>query len=133
MPKKQIALFAIFFTLAIGGFAPLTAQDRKTGADNTGQNQRDRSKTEPTADQAKNTLTDREIMQQIRKAVVSDKSLSTDAHNVKIVAQNGQVTLRGAVHSETEKQSIEQKAADVAGAGKVTDEITIKAAGGQGK
>jgi hyperosmotically inducible protein len=58
--------------------------------------------------------------------VIADKSLSTYAHNVKIIAQNGQVTLKGPVNSETEKQSIEQKAIDVAGAGNVTNQITIK-------
>ena len=38
---------------------------------------------------------DREIMQKIRKAVVADKTLSMFAHNVKIVARDGKVTLRG--------------------------------------
>lgn len=78
------------------------------------------------ADQGKNNQSDRVIMQKIRKAVMADKSLSTYAHNVKIIAQNGKVTLKGPVHSDAEKQSIEQKAIDVAGAGNVTDEIVIK-------
>jgi hypothetical protein len=58
--------------------------------------------------------------------VVDDKTLSTYAHNVKIIAQDGKVTLRGPVRSEEEKKNIEQKAIDVAGAGNVTNEITIK-------
>jgi osmotically-inducible protein OsmY len=65
-------------------------------------------------------------MQKIRKGVMNDKSLSTYAHNVKIISQNGKVTLKGPVRSAEEKQSIEQKATDVAGAGNVTNEITIQ-------
>ena len=67
-------------------------------------------------------------MQRIRKAVIADKSLSSYAHNVKIIATDGKVTLKGPVRSEAEKASIEQKAVDVVGAGNVTNEITIKAA-----
>ena len=102
------------------------AQQAPPAADNTKVNQRDRSSGAPTADQGKNNVNDREIMQKIRKAVMDDKSLSTYAHNVKIISQNGKVTLKGPVRSAEEKQTIEQKAADVAGAGNVTNEITIK-------
>ena len=55
-----------------------------------------------------------------------DKSLSTYAHNVKIVTQDGQVTLKGPVRSEDEKKAIEDKAAEVAGNGKVTSELNVK-------
>ena len=98
------------------------ARQAPPAADNTKVNQR----AAPTADQAKNNVNDREIMQKIRKAVMDDKSLSTYAHNVKIISQNGKVTLKGPVRSADEKQSIEQKATDVAGAGNVTNEITIQ-------
>jgi hyperosmotically inducible periplasmic protein len=57
--------------------------------------------------------------------VIKDKSLSTYAHNVKIVSQGGQVTLKGPVRTEEEKRAIEIKATDVAGAGRVTNEITV--------
>jgi osmotically-inducible protein OsmY len=114
----------------LGGCLALTgiAQQPKSSPapDNTKTNQRDRSKAEPTADQAKNSSSDREIMQKIRKSVVSDKSLSTYAHNVKIISQHGKVTLKGPVRSEEEKQSIEAKAAEVAGAENVTNELTVK-------
>ncbi len=98
----------------------------QTPPDNTKANRRDRSSTAATADQGKNNVTDRELAQKIRKSIVSDSSLSTYAHNVKIIAQNGKVTLKGPVRTPEEKQSIEQKAAEVAGAGNVTDEITVK-------
>jgi hyperosmotically inducible periplasmic protein len=123
-----------FIALAIAGALSLTsvvlsAQDTgKPAADNTKTNKRDRSKTEATADQAKNTTSDRDMMQKIRKSIMDDKSLSTYAHNVKIIAQNGKVTLKGPVRSEEEKRTIAQKATEVAGAGNVTDQITIKPA-----
>lgn len=103
------------------------AQNQPPAADNTKVNKRDRSKAATTADQAKNNVSDRDLMQKIRKSVVDDKSLSTYAHNVKIVARNGKVTLKGPVRSEEEKKSIEDKATEVAGAGNVTNEITIQA------
>jgi osmotically-inducible protein OsmY len=63
-------------------------------------NERDRSKDEPTADQQKDNRSDQDITQQIRQSIMKDKSLSTYAHNVKIITQNGQVTLKGPVRSE---------------------------------
>ena len=117
------AMLVLFF---LGGLV-FAQQDnsRQVPADNTKVNQQDRNKNEPTADQQKEHSNDRELAQQIRRAVVKDKSLSTDARNVKIIAQNGSVTLKGAVKSDAEKQSIESKATEVAGAGKVTNELQV--------
>ena len=95
-------------------------------SDNTKTNQRDRSANEPTADQQRDNRSDRDITQQIRQAIVKDKSLSTYAHNVKVITQNGQVTLKGPVKSEDEKKAIEAKAAEVAGENKVTSELNVK-------
>jgi hyperosmotically inducible periplasmic protein len=89
-------------------------------------NQRDQSKNEPTADQQKDNRTDLEITKQIRQSIVADKSLSTYAHNVKIITQDGRVTLKGPVRSEDEKQSVAAKATAVAGDNKVTDDLSIK-------
>jgi hypothetical protein len=68
------------------------SQDAKpdvTRADNTGINKRDNDSTEPTADQQKNNQSDVDLTAKVRRSIVSDKSLSTNAHNVKIIAQNG--------------------------------------------
>jgi len=94
--------------------------------DNTKVNKQDRATGAVTADQQKENRSDRDLTQQIRKAVVGDKSLSTYAHNVKIVAQNGAITLKGPVRSDEEKKTIVAKAEEVAGAGKVTDQLTVK-------
>jgi len=80
----------------------------------------------PTADQQKSNKTDRELTQKIRQAVVGDKSLSSSAHNVKIISRNGSVTLRGTVNSEEEKKTVEQKAVEVAGAANVTNDLTVR-------
>jgi hyperosmotically inducible periplasmic protein len=112
------------------GSAWIVAQDstsQPAPADNTKVNQRDQNANEPTADQQKDNRSDRDITQQIRKAIVNDKSLSTYAHNVKIITQNGQVTLKGPVRSDGEKQAVEAKATEIAGAGKVTSELDVKA------
>jgi hyperosmotically inducible periplasmic protein len=90
--------------------------------------QQEKKPTEPTADQAKDNPSDREVMQKIRKSIVDDSALSTDAHNVKIISQHGMVTLKGPVRSAEEKEAVEKKAAEVAGAGNVTSELTVKAA-----
>lgn len=94
-------------------------------ADNTKVNQRDRQTSEPTADQQRNNRSDLETTRLIRRALVKDKGLSMYAHNVKIIAQNGTVTLKGPVRSEDEKRAVEQKAADVAGAANIKNEIEI--------
>ena len=78
-----------------------------------------------TASTATQNKADRELTQQIRKAIVSDKSLSTQAHNVKILTRDGTVTLKGQVKTDEEKKAIEDKAASVAGASKVTSELTV--------
>ena len=126
MKKNWIITAVAAGLLALGGSTIGSAQSQSPAADNTKKN-----KTESkgvTADQGKNNQADRELMQKIRQSVVADKSLSTYAHNVKIIAHGGKVTLKGPVHSEAEKQTIEQKATEVAGAGNVTNDITIKAA-----
>jgi len=109
------------------------AQEPATKPDNTKTNKEERSAANPTADQQKDNQTDRELTRNVRKAITADKALSTYAHNVKVIAQHGTVTLRGPVRSEEEKQSIEKKAAEVAGAANVKNEITIVSADSSGK
>lgn len=69
---------------------------------------------------------DRELTRRIRRALVTDKSLSTYAKNIKIVVHDGAVTLSGLVRSERERDSVKAKAAQLAGAGNVKDEISVK-------
>src|SRR6476469_367576 len=115
------------FALAVASalLVPLTPAGAQTPADNTKVNTRDQAKGAATADQQKENADDREITQKIRRALMNDKTLSTYAHNVKIVSVDGQVTLKGPVRTEAEKQTVEAKAIEVAGADRVTNQISI--------
>ena len=113
--------------LLFGGLLLMAAQEPASPApDNTKMNDRDRNSNQPTADQQKENRPDLEITKQIRQALVRDKSLSPYAHNVKIVSQGGMVTLRGPVHSDEEKKAVEAKAVEVAGEGKVNNQLDVK-------
>src|SRR6266576_2299944 len=116
MRKSLTIVLSLGLALALfGSQGSLWAQDppeaqqpadksAQAAPDNTAKNQRDRSKSEPTADQQKENKSDRELSRQIRRAIVKDKSLSTYARNIKIIAQDGMVTLKGPVTTQEEKQ-----------------------------
>jgi osmotically-inducible protein OsmY len=94
-------------------------------ADNSGRNVRDRDNTTKTpGDQSENEQ-DRMITQNVRKAVSSDDTLSTNAKNVKIITTDGTVTLRGPVKSQKEKAEIEAKAKQIAGVKNVDNQLEI--------
>jgi hyperosmotically inducible periplasmic protein len=120
--RQAVAAFAVASALLIPAFS---AGAQTPPADNTKVNKRDRAKDAATADQQKENPTDREITQKIRSALMDDKSLSTYAHNVKVIAQDGRVTLKGPVRTEDEKKTVEAKATEVVGAGRVTNQISI--------
>jgi hyperosmotically inducible protein len=79
----------------------------------------------PTADQQKMSPADRTLTQKIRKALHRDRSLSHDAHNIRIFMQNGKVILRGPVRSEGEKSNVEGKAANAVGQENVTNQLEV--------
>ena len=98
--------------------------EQPPAADNTARNDRDRAAT-PTADNAGNSAADRDTAQKIREAVVDDGSLSTNAHNIKIVVQGGTVTLVGPVASDAERTKLEQIAVANAGDRKVINQVEV--------
>jgi hyperosmotically inducible protein len=127
MQVSRLLFYVVFsFSLLLGGWTLLRAQDAAAAPDNTKINQRDKSKSEPTADQQKNAKSDREMTRKIRQALIQDKTLSTYAHNVKIITQNGMVTLKGPVRSEDEKKAVESKVTEIAGESNVTSNLDIK-------
>ena len=121
MKKEKQVFVALSISAACFISGPCLAQP----ADNTGTNKRDASPHAITASQQGETAADREITRKIRRAVVNDKSLSTNAHNVKIITMEGMVILKGPVGSEREKMAIEEKASQVAGSDNVKSEIEI--------
>src|SRR5450432_1212397 len=122
--KQTFRLWLAASAVACGSFA-IQAQDTPKKADNTAVNKRDRSKDAATADNQKNNANDRTTTQKIRQAIVADKTLSSYAHNIKIVTQAGSVTLKGPVRTKKEKSDVEAKAKEIAGADKVKSEISI--------
>ena len=123
MAKKSLLFMVLFVSVLF--LVNIPGACLAQPADNTGINKRDASPKELTAGQQGETKQDREITQKIRQAVIDDKSLSTNAHNVKIITVDGMVTLKGPVRSEDEKRVIEEKAAQIAGKDKIKSEIEI--------
>jgi len=100
-------------------------QEQQPAPDNTKTNQGDASKNAKTADQQKMNPADRETTKKIRSALTDDKSLSTYAHNIKIITTDGMVTLKGPVRSEDEKSAIEAKARQIAGDSNVMNNLSV--------
>jgi len=94
-------------------------------ADNSAMNERDRGHANLTAMDQSNKPADLSISREIRKAVVEDADLSTEAKNVKIITIDGAVTLRGPVKNAEEKADIENKAVRVAGQGNVHNQLEV--------
>lgn len=104
---------------------PTPPSSSEQNHDNTGKNVRDRDSVTKTPMNQSETQSDRAITQKIRQAIMSDKALSTNAKNIKIITVNGVVTLRGPVANSQEKEAIEKKANDVQGVDKVDNQLEI--------
>ena len=124
--KALAALLALgaFSTISVNLKAQKNASPPPAG--NTRVNQPARSITAPPADPGKKNLSDRDLMQKIRRSLMEDKTLSPSAHNVIIIAQNGEVTLKGPVTSVEEKCVVEEKATAVAGSGNVGNDMSVR-------
>jgi hyperosmotically inducible protein len=110
----------VFRILAIGAVAAFLAAAAPGPADAATQSQ---NATAGAAQQS-NQSSDITITRNIRRALIKDKSLSVEAHNVTIITKDGKVTLKGRVESAAEKQTVESAANNVAGAGNVDDQLT---------
>ena len=119
-----VFLLALLLGVPVAGFAQ-TPLPPGPAPDNSKVNERDRDPGATTADQQNNSKGDLEITRKIRQGIVKDKTLSTYAHNIKVVTQNGVVTLRGPVRSNDDKVAIETIAVQVAGQGNVHNELEL--------
>jgi len=125
--KALIALLPLLLVFSCSKNRSEDKQASQTAVapDNSGRNARDSNdQTKTAGDQSENEA-DRTISQNIRKAVTDDDSLSTNAKNVKIITNDGMVTLRGPVESEKEKAAIEAKAKQVAGVKRVDNQLEV--------
>jgi len=102
------------------------AQQPDVEPSNSATNERHNRPEKTTADRPSNDQSDLDLTAKIRRSIVDDKSLSTSGHNVKIIAQNGHVTLKGPVRSEAEKKAIQQQASSIAGQPNVKDELDVQ-------
>lgn len=80
-------------------------------------------------DQREIDAADQHVTQKLRAALMADKSLSTDARNVKITSQGGRVILKGRVRSDEEAQKIVAKAIEIKGSdGDIDNQLSVKPA-----
>jgi hyperosmotically inducible periplasmic protein len=111
--SASLLVSALIAPVLVGSaFAQAT---QNIAADNSAQNQRDRNHQNLTPLDQSNKPADLEMTRNIRRALVKDDQLSTEAKNIKIITVNGAVTLRGPVKTDQEKAAVMEKAAQVAG------------------
>ena len=120
--KRTLLVLACLSTVSIAAMAA----DDKTKPDNTAINERDRSRETQTSGDQSNSSADLKTTQAIRQALMKDSELSTTAKNIKIITNNGQVTLRGPVKNAQEKAKIDQLARSAAGGTKIDDLLDVK-------
>ena len=120
--KRTLLVLTCLSTVTLAAMAA----DDKTKPDNTAINERDRSRETQTSGDQSNSSADLKITQAIRQALMKDSELSTTAKNVKIITNNGQVTLRGPVKTAQEKAKIDQLAKSAAGGAKIDDQLEVK-------
>ena len=78
-----------------------------------------------TAENQAQTEKDTDLTRTIRQRLVADESLSVNAHNVKVISEQGRIVLRGPVNSASEKAKVEKIAKSVAGKTAVTNETVV--------
>jgi len=103
-----------------------SAQEMGQAPDNTAVNQRDQQTATTTPLDQGDSERDVALTKQIRAAVIANDSLSFEAKNVKIITNNGKVTLRGPVKSKEESQTLERTAEEAAGSAQVANELEIE-------
>ena len=97
----------------------------RANPDNTNINKRDRNEETLTPLDQSNTESDTKITQAIRKSIVKN-DFSMDAKNIKIITQNGEVTLRGPVNDKGEREKIAALAKSVPGTKAVNNQLEVK-------
>lgn len=94
--------------------------------DNTKLNKRDKGGATKTPQDQTNQVEDRKLLAAVRRAIMSDKSLSTLAHNVKLHVEGGALSLRGPVKSDEEKAKVEALAKQVKGITTTDNQLDVK-------
>jgi len=124
--KLLLGACAIAGVLAAGSVPVLAEQYGAGEADNTGRNVRDRDDNTLTPTDQGGSAADRDVTAAVRKAIVDNDALSTNAQNVKIVTVNGVVTLRGPVETPDEKAVVAATAEKTTGVKRVENQLEVK-------
>lgn len=119
------ALLAGLLTVAAVNAQTTESATKREAADNTRANATDRNTDAKTPVDQSNDKDAIETTAGIRRAVLDDESLSTSAHNIKIVTDGDVVTLRGPVESADEKKRVEALAMKAATGKQVRNEISV--------
>jgi hyperosmotically inducible protein len=126
LSRFRIVAVAAIAALGLNGNFPASRVSAQSPSAQAPDNSTRNKNNAQTADNQANAKEDRQTTAKIRKAIVSDKDLSTYAHNVKIVTANGEVTLKGPVQTDEEKQKVVSLASNVVSADKIVNELTVK-------
>jgi hyperosmotically inducible protein len=136
---KRIAALSLVSIFAVSATMAQTervnpeghADSQMKAPDNTSKNRRDAVDGKVTAQDQSNAKSDTDITIALRKEIMAAKGLSSDAKNVKIITENGVLTLRGPVSSAAEKEQIGAMAKSCAGVRKYSNQLEVKGLTGQ--
>lgn len=120
--KKMILLTA---GMTLGAFS-VHAADKPTAANNSAVNERDRGSQTLTPEDQSQSKTDVELAAKVRRAVVDHDGVSMDGKNIKILAINNAVTLRGPVKDAAERSAIEKTVRAAAGTATVDNQLEVR-------
>jgi len=123
---SQVASAAVAALCLAGTVNPSPAAAKPLPQQSAPDNSQNNQNQSATADNQSNATTDRHLAAKVRRAIIADKELSTYAHNVKILTANGEVTLKGPVKSDDEKQKVFADASGVVSADKINNQLTVK-------
>lgn len=104
----------------------VSANAAKADADNSDLNERDRSGATLTPLDQGGSDSDRDVTQLVRQRIVDQDGFSVNAKNVKIITQDGVVTLRGPVATSEEKAQIGAITAQANGVKRVDNQLEVE-------
>lgn len=130
MKKPVLIAMTLIFSTFTAHAAAESASDRDSAGapvkpNNTEVNKRDRDERALTPMDQSNSKADIDITQAIRRSIM-EQDLSTNAKNIKVITQAGEVTLRGPVNSQAELQTIVQLAKAVPGIKTLNNQLEVK-------
>lgn len=130
MNKPILAAVSLMFATFIAQAQDQSTTDTSTATersapDNTKVNKRDVNEQTLTPLDQSNSEADINITQSIRKSIIRE-NFSSDAKNIKIITQNGDVTLRGPVDSTAESVRIAELAKATRGLKNLNNQLEVK-------